>query len=200
MSSERNSNRRRLSLLSVTLLTAALAALAVAALTASALTKSSNTIGVAKNGKVTNQNMVTKTEAIAVNSKGRAIYDLIPETVHHLLCTKSNGCLMVWPPVTVRNANSKPSAATGIKGKLGILHRNGLFQVTLAGHPLYTFAGDSKKDNGTGEGIVHFGGTWHVIKATVSSNTTQVSSTTPSTPTTTTPTTTTPTTSTPYGY
>jgi predicted lipoprotein with Yx(FWY)xxD motif len=196
MSSQRNSNRRRLSLLSVTLFTTALAALAVAALTASALTKSSsNTIGVAKNGKVTNQNMVTKTEAIAVNSKRRAIYDLIPETVHHVLCTKSNGCLMVWPPVTVRNANSKPSAATGIKGKLGILHRNGLFQVTLAGHPLYTFAGDSKKDNGTGEGIVHFGGTWHVIKATVSSNTTQVSSTTPSTPTTTTPTT-----STPYGY
>jgi predicted lipoprotein with Yx(FWY)xxD motif len=196
MSSQRNSNRRRLSLLSVTLFTTALAALAVAALTASALTKSSsNTIGVAKNGKVTNQNMVTKTEAIAVNSKRRAIYDLIPETVHHVLCTKSNGCLMVWPPVTVRNANSKPSAATGIKGKLGVLHRNGLFQVTLAGHPLYTFAGDSKKDNGTGEGIVHFGGTWHVIKATVSSNTTQVSSTTPSTPTTTTPTT-----STPYGY
>jgi predicted lipoprotein with Yx(FWY)xxD motif len=133
--------------------------------------------------------MVSKTEAIAVSSKGRAVYMLAGETVHHALCVPSSGCLKAWPPVTVPNATSKPSAATGIKGALGIWHRNGFFQVTLAGHPLYTFIGDTKKDDATGEGIVHFGGTWHVIKAAASSKTTQLGSTTPSTPTTTTTTT-----------
>jgi hypothetical protein len=56
------------------------------------------------------------------------------------------------------------TAAKGIKGKLGVLHRSGFFQVTLNGHPLYTFKLDNaKKGNTTGEGIVSFGGTWHVI-------------------------------------
>jgi predicted lipoprotein with Yx(FWY)xxD motif len=187
MSSPRSSAplRRRLSLLSVAALATALAAFAVAALTASASSGASPTIGVAKNGTVTNQQKVTKAEAIAVNSKGRAIYYLAPETVHHALCTQANGCLAVWPPVTVPTAKSKPSAATGIKGKLGIWHRNGFFQVTLAGHPLYTFVADSKKDDATGEGIVHFGGTWHVIKAPAASKTTQLGSTTSTTSTTT---------------
>ena len=186
MASVRSSTRWRVSLLSVALFTTALAALAVAALTASALTTSSNTLGVAKNGTVTNQKMVSKTEAIAVNSKGLAVYLLAGETVHHALCVQSSGCLKAWPPVTVPNAKSKPSAATGIKGKLGIWHRGGFFQVTLAGHPLYTFIGDTKKNDATGEGIVHFGGTWHVITAASSSKTSQQGSTTPSTPTTTT--------------
>ncbi len=186
MASVRSSTRWRVSLLSVALFTTALAAFAVAALSASASTKSSNTLGVAKNGTVTNQQMVSKTEAIAVNSKGLAVYLLAGETVHHALCVKSNKCLTAWPPVTVPNAKSKPSAAPGIKGKLGIWHRNGFFQVTLAGHPLYTFIGDTKKNDATGEGIVHFGGTWHVITAASSSKTSQQGSTTPSTPTTTT--------------
>jgi predicted lipoprotein with Yx(FWY)xxD motif len=187
MSSPRSSARRRAGLLSVAGLVAALTAFAVAALGASALTKAGDTIDVAKHGTVTNQHMVTKTEAIAVNAKGRAIYELVPETVHHALCTKANGCLAVWPPVKVPNAKSKPAAAKGIKGKLGIWHRNGFFQVTLAGHPLYTFAGDTKQHDANGEGIVHFGGTWHVIKASSaaaspSSGTTNAPSTT-STPT-----------------
>jgi predicted lipoprotein with Yx(FWY)xxD motif len=184
MSTVRSSTRRRLSLLSVALFTTALVAFAVVALSAAASTKSSNTLGVAKNGTVTNQKMVSKTEAIAVNSKRHAVYLLAGETVHHALCVQSSGCFKVWPPVTVPNAKGKPSAATGIKGKLGIWHRNGFFQVTLAGHPLYTFIGDTKKDDATGEGIVHFGGTWHVITAASASKTTQLGSTTPTTPTT----------------
>jgi predicted lipoprotein with Yx(FWY)xxD motif len=163
----------------------AVATFAVAALSASASTKStksSDTLGVAKNGTVTNQKMVSKTEAIAVNSKGLAVYLLGGETVHHALCVESSGCFKAWPPVTVPNAKSKPSAATGIKGKLGIWHRNGFFQVTLAGHPLYTFIGDTKKNDATGEGIVHFGGTWHVITAASASKTTQLAPTTPTTP------------------
>jgi hypothetical protein len=71
--------------------------------------------------------------------------------------------LKFWFPVTVSSAK-KLTAAPGVKGKLGVWHRNGFFQATLRGRPLYTFIGDSKKAVATGEGIKSFGGTWHLIK------------------------------------
>ena len=87
------------------------------------------------------------------------------------------------------------SKAAGVPGKLGTFKRNGLIQVTLGGHPLYTFANDNKKDNATGEGINGFGGIWHVVKDPGAS-----SGSSPS-PTTSTPTMSTPTTTSPYpGY
>jgi hypothetical protein len=64
------------------------------------------------------------------------------------------------------------SKAPGINGKLGVWRRDGLLQVTLGGHPLYTFAGDSQRDAATGNGIHSFGGTWHVIKTTATGATT----------------------------
>ena len=97
-----------------------------------------------------------------------------------------------WFPVTIFSAK-KLTAAPGVKGKLGVWHRNGFFQATLRGRPLYTFIGDSKKAVATGEGIKSFGGTWHVIKT---SATTKATSTTNSTPSTTTTTATTATTTT----
>jgi predicted lipoprotein with Yx(FWY)xxD motif len=133
---------------------------------------SSFTLTVAKNAKVTNQKMQTKTEPIAVNSKGHAVYLLTGDSRNHPECVKANGCFVIWPPLTVKKANSKPSVAKGIKGKLGVWNRMGpngpMHQVTLAGHPLYMFAFDTQKDHATGEGIVHFGGTWHAITASVS--------------------------------
>jgi predicted lipoprotein with Yx(FWY)xxD motif len=144
----------------------------------------SNTLSVAKGAKVTNTKMVTTTETVAVNSKGRVVYELVPETIHHPLCLTTNMCLKFWFPVTVPNASTKPVVAKGIKGKLGIWHRNGFFQVTLAGHPLYTFKFDTAKDNATGEGIKSFHGTWHVITAsgTSTSKTTSAPSPPPMSP------------------
>jgi predicted lipoprotein with Yx(FWY)xxD motif len=153
------------------------AIIAAASLAAVAIAKTT-TLSVAKNGKVSNQHKppVTKNEPIAV-SKGKAVYLLTGDSKRHSECTgmapKGNGCLAIWLPVTVPNANSKPSVAKGIKGKLGVWNRTGLsgrtiHQVTLAGHPLYTFIVDTQKNHATGEGIVHFGGTWHAITATVS--------------------------------
>jgi predicted lipoprotein with Yx(FWY)xxD motif len=134
----------------------------------------STTLSVAKNGKVTNQSMMTKTEAIAVSSKGKAVYLLTGDSKTHAECTKANKCLTIWIPVTVPSASSKPSVAKGIKGKLAVWNRTGesgqIHQVTLAGHPLYTFVPDTQKDHATGEGIVHFGGTWHAITASASTS------------------------------
>ena len=145
-------------------------------------------------------------ETIVVDSGGRTVYELSPETTHHLLCKKTNGCFGVWPPLKVASAKTKLTAAHGVKGKLGILHRNGFFQVTLGGHPLYTFAGDASKPGmANGQGVHSFGGTWHVVAESSSAPATPSNTpttTTPTTPTTTTtPTMTTPTTptmTTPY--
>jgi predicted lipoprotein with Yx(FWY)xxD motif len=148
-----------------TFLAAIIAAVSLAAV---AIAKTM-TLSVAKNAKVTNMTtMVTKTEAIAVNSKGRAVYSLTGDSKRHPECVTSNMCLKFWFPVTVKSAKTKPVLAKGIKGKVSLWHRLGFFQVVVGGHPLYTFRFDSKKDNATGEGIMSFGGTWHVIKATIS--------------------------------
>jgi len=124
-------------------------------------------------------------KTIVVDSRGLTVYELSPETTHHLLCTKANGCFAFWPPVTVRSARTKLTAS-GVKGKLGTLHRDGFFQVTLGGRPLYRFALDhSKRGMANGQGIKTFGGTWHVV--TTSAPHTSGSPMTPPTTTTTTP-------------
>lgn len=136
---------------------AAVAALSVAAI---AIARST-TLGVAT-AKLSGPSG-TRTEAIAVNSSGVAVYDLVPETTSHLLCTSAS-CFQFWPPVKVA-AGAKPTKAAGISGKLGVLHRKGFSQLTLNGHPLYTFVQDAgKRGVATGDGVVAFGGTWHVFK------------------------------------
>ena len=122
------------------------------------------TLNVAKNAKVTNQQGMTTHENIAVGAKKRAVYTLTGDKKSHPECTSKNHCFKFWPPVTVKSG-TKPTKAAGIKGKLSLWHRNGFSQVLLSGHPLYYYSGDSAPANATGEGIVSFGGTWHVVKA-----------------------------------
>ena len=52
------------------------------------------------------------------------------------------------------------------KARFEVFKRDGFTQVTLNGHPLYTFEGDGNKAGvANGNGIVAFGGTWHVVVA-----------------------------------
>jgi predicted lipoprotein with Yx(FWY)xxD motif len=121
-------------------------------------------------------------KAIVVDSRGLTVYTLSGETSHHVKCRKAGGCFANWPPVTVSSAKTKLKAGPGVKGRLRILRRSGIFQVTLNGHPLYRFIGDaSKKGRATGEGITAFGGTWHVVAAASASTTppTTMTETTP---------------------
>jgi predicted lipoprotein with Yx(FWY)xxD motif len=143
-------------------------------------------------------------EQVLVNSQGRTLYVLSPETSKHLLC-KSSECLKFWPPLTVRSSKTKLEAGAGVHGHLGILHRsNGMLQVTLNGRPLYRFSEDHAGGEVNGQNFKSFGGTWHVVNAsgspsstTPAAASTPTSTTTNTTPTTSTPTTSTPTTSTP---
>lgn len=102
-----------------------------------------------------------RSERIAADSRGVAVYELVPETTRHLLCTQASGCFGVWPPVKVHGRLTK---APGVRGGLGTLRRNGFVQLTLNGHPLYTFAPDGgQRGVATGNGIHSFGGTWFVL-------------------------------------
>jgi len=121
----------------------------------------------------------TLDKTIVVGSGGRTLYELSPETTRHLLCTQAKGCFSVWPPLKVSSAKTKLTAGAGIKGKLRILRRGRIFQVTLGGHPLYYFSGDrSKPGAASGQGLHSFGGRWHVVTATASATTPTTTSTT----------------------
>ena len=126
------------------------------------------TLQVAKHASVTNQVGATKHEAIVVSSRGFAVYELTGDSLQHPKCTSANSCFSFWPPAKASSAK-RLTKAPGIRGKLGIWHRDGFFQLTLGGHPLYTYAADLQKDNATGQGVQTFGGTWHVVPASGSS-------------------------------
>jgi predicted lipoprotein with Yx(FWY)xxD motif len=107
-------------------------------------------------------------EQIVVDTHGRTLYTLSPETIHHLLC-KSSECLRFWPPLTVRSSKTKLKAGPGVHGHLAILRRsNGALQVTLGGLPLYHYSGDHAEGDANGQSIHSFGGTWHALSATSS--------------------------------
>jgi predicted lipoprotein with Yx(FWY)xxD motif len=135
----------------------ALAVLTVTALAASPKTSKTGTLNVARLVEVG-----SKHEPIAVNAHGAAVYELLPETTGHLLCTTASGCPKFWPPVTV-SKGAKLTKGAGLKGTLGKFTHNGITQLTLNGHPLYTFVEDKGRGEAHGDGLKSFGGTWHVL-------------------------------------
>jgi predicted lipoprotein with Yx(FWY)xxD motif len=137
---------------------------AMAAVAAAALTASITALALASSGSPTVSAAHSKLGRVVVNGQGRTLYVLSPETVHHLLC-KSKACFDFWPPLTVGSGKAKLTVSGGVHGRLRILHRNGIFQVTLNGMPLYRYAGDHGKGEVNGQDIHSFGGVWHVIAA-----------------------------------
>jgi predicted lipoprotein with Yx(FWY)xxD motif len=110
-----------------------------------------------------------KSKKVVVDSRGVTLYTLSGESVGHVTHLKcvTSSCFKVWLPLKT-TASAKLTKASGVRGTLGKLHRiKGKFdQVTLDGHPLYTFAQDKgKKGSAKGEGVKAFGGTWHVVAA-----------------------------------
>ncbi len=110
-----------------------------------------------------------KSKRVVVDSRGVTLYTLSGESVGgvvHLKCV-NNSCFKLWLPLKT-TASAKLTKASSVNGTLGKLQRvKGKFvQVTLDGHPLYTFAPDEgKKISAKGEGVKAFGGTWHVVAA-----------------------------------
>ncbi len=159
---------------SLWLLTAAAALIALAGLATLAIAKTAKPKPLVKTAHSTAQKAT-----ILVDSSGRTLYELKPETSKHLLC-KTSPCFQFWPPAKV-GKHTKLAKGTGVKGTLGRLHRSGFDQLTLGGRPLYRYSGDTSKGSTNGQGIVAFGGTWHVVKESSSRKSTHTTTTTTST-------------------
>jgi predicted lipoprotein with Yx(FWY)xxD motif len=91
----------------------------------------------------------TSLGTILVTSAGRSLYLDTADKSGHPACTGS--CLSIWPPL---KASGPVKASGGAKAAdLGTIKiAGGIKQVTYKGHPLYTFASDSKSGETSGEG------------------------------------------------
>jgi predicted lipoprotein with Yx(FWY)xxD motif len=101
----------------------------------------------------------TNLGSILVSSSGRTLYEFTRDRAGKNSCAAINGCSEVWPAL---NASGRPSAGAGVKASL--LSTSGR-QVTYAGHPLYTYSGDSGPGATSYVGVKQFGGTWYAVNA-----------------------------------
>jgi len=106
----------------------------------------------------------TSVGTILVNSRGFTLYAFTRDPRNRDMCVALSGCSSVWPAVTT---TGKPIARHGVRASLlGTinLHR-GRKQVTYAGHPLYTYAGDSAPGETSYVNFAAFGGRWPAMNA-----------------------------------
>lgn len=95
---------------------------------------------------------------ILVSSAGRTLYVFDKDTTGTIACTGT--CAGLWPPLRVTSAT--PSGDAGITAPLATVSRpDGGQQVTLAGRPLYIYAGDTAPGDVNGDGFM---GIWHAAK------------------------------------
>lgn len=115
---------------------------------------------------------------VLVSASGRTLYRYTVDSKGVNRCTSVSICNKYWPPLLVK-ATAKPSAGTGAQASmLGTIKAKaaGMRQVTYAGFPLYTFAGDSTAGQTNGEG---FQKQWYVVNAKGAFVKSAVSSSTP---------------------
>ena len=105
----------------------------------------------------------TKTSSLGtflVDANGRTLY--LWDADHGSKSTCSGACAQAWPPLTT---TATPKASGAVKASLlGITKRaDGTREVTYAGHPIYTFAGDTQPGQTTGQGSNGFGAPWWIV-------------------------------------
>lgn len=101
----------------------------------------------------------TSLGAVLTNSAGRTLYWLSIDAATLSNC--SAACLTTWHAVS-----GKPVAARGVilPGAMTTLSRpDGIVQAVYDGHPLYTYFGDARPGQISGNGITAYGGTWQAV-------------------------------------
>lgn len=82
---------------------------------------------------------------------GKTLYLFTRDAAGTSAC--SGECAASWPPLTVPTA-ADATAGTGVTGAVATITRDdGSVQVTLAGKPLYYFAGDAAAGDTNGQGL-----------------------------------------------
>lgn len=98
--------------------------------------------------------------SVLVDSRGRTLYLFEKDRNSVSMC--DTACAKFWPRLT---SHGSPRAGKGVRQSLVGLTRvgNGVGQVTYAGHPLYTFVGDKRPGQTSGEGLDNFGAEWYAV-------------------------------------
>jgi predicted lipoprotein with Yx(FWY)xxD motif len=97
----------------------------------------------------------TSLGTILLDGRGRTVYVFANDKGNKSTC--NGACAADWPPVPAPS----PLAASlpGVSGALSTTTRSdGSHQLTVAGHPVYTFSGDSAAGQTNGQGITLNGG------------------------------------------
>jgi predicted lipoprotein with Yx(FWY)xxD motif len=99
---------------------------------------------------------------ILADAHGRTLYLFEKDRDGMSMCNTT--CVKYWPALT---SHGPPRAGKGVRQPLLRLSRagNGVQQVTYAGHPLYTFVGDKRAGQTSGENLDSFGAEWYAVSA-----------------------------------
>lgn len=95
-----------------------------------------------------------------VSRSGLTLYRFTPDGTGKSVCNGT--CASTWPPLVVPAGTSHPEAGPGLaSAELGVIVRSdGSHQVTFKGMPLYTYSGDTRSGEATGEGLDE---TWYAV-------------------------------------
>jgi predicted lipoprotein with Yx(FWY)xxD motif len=101
---------------------------------------------------------------ILTTGRGFTLYVFTRDAPNHDRCVGISGCRAVWP---LLKASGRTIAGPGVKVALlgSIRLASGTRQVTYAGHPLYTYAGDFAPRSTSYVGARQFGGFWYALHA-----------------------------------
>jgi predicted lipoprotein with Yx(FWY)xxD motif len=105
----------------------------------------------------------TRYGPVVANDRDQVLYTYADDSPAKSACI-ADWCLVDWPPLQAQSVPTKPSTITAPVGT--ITGGGGTTQVTLAGHPLYAFAGDLHPGDTRGQAI---GDDWYLISPTGSS-------------------------------
>jgi len=100
-----------------------------------------------------------------VNGQGMTVYRFDKDSNNPPTSNCTGSCATYWPPVT---AGSGAPQAQGVAASvLGTITRpDGTKQLTLAGWPLYTYAGDHSASDANGQGLSAYGAKWWAVTQT----------------------------------
>ena len=97
---------------------------------------------------------------ILTTGQGFTVYAF--EADHGATSACTGACAAVWPPVTASSTRiTVAGAARALAGQT--TRPGGMHQLTYAGHPLYTYAGDASPGATNGQGSEAFGARWDVL-------------------------------------
>jgi predicted lipoprotein with Yx(FWY)xxD motif len=120
---------------------------------------------------------------VATSTTGKILVDNAGKTLYTLTSggqpvACSDACAQAWPPLLLEAGTSEPTGGPGVTGLGVAVASSGGLQVTHDKVRVYRFSGDTNAGDTKGEGIISFGGTWHLVKATGSSSATTSTPTT----------------------